>query len=145
MSRRVVTDAAVRLIDATASTAAKVSQQALADLVDRFDADAAESNTRNDCRNAPAQEDMMADNLDRVVTSVVTHLMQATARTAAELSEQLLAHLVKQFDADAGFLASMRTDEIRVTHYSRHHPGLMEGSLRECYRQCVAQCARRAP
>jgi diguanylate cyclase (GGDEF)-like protein len=47
---------------------------------------------------------MMAGNLDRVVTSVATQLMLATPCTADEVSEQVLAQLVEQFDVDAGFL-----------------------------------------
>ncbi len=46
----------------------------------------------------------MAGTLDRVVTSVATQLMLATACTADEVSEQVLAQLVEQFDVDAGFL-----------------------------------------
>jgi hypothetical protein len=42
--------------------------------------------------------------LDRVVSSVAAQLMDATASTAAEVSQQVLADLVEQFDADAGFL-----------------------------------------
>ena len=44
----------------------------------------------------------MAGTLDRVVTSVATQLMQATARTANGVSEQLLAQLVEQCEVDAG-------------------------------------------
>lgn len=46
----------------------------------------------------------MSDSLDRVVTSVATQLMLATPRTAQAVIERVLAHLVEQFDADAGFL-----------------------------------------
>lgn len=46
----------------------------------------------------------MPGSLDRVVTSVATQLMQATARTADRVSERVLAQLVEQFDVDAGFL-----------------------------------------
>ena len=46
----------------------------------------------------------MAGTLDRVVTSVATQLMLATACTADEVSEQVLAQLVEQFDVDTGFL-----------------------------------------
>ena len=42
--------------------------------------------------------------LDLLVSSVVTQLMDATASTAAEVSQQVLANLVEQFDADVGFL-----------------------------------------
>ena len=55
-------------------------------------------------RNAPVHEDMMTGTLDRVVTSVATQLMQATAATAYEVSERVLAQLVEQFDVDFGFL-----------------------------------------
>jgi diguanylate cyclase len=47
---------------------------------------------------------MMAGTLDRVVTSVATQLMLATAYTADEVSARVLAQLVAQFDVDAGFL-----------------------------------------
>ena len=46
----------------------------------------------------------MPRRLDRVVSSVAAHLMDATASTAAEVSQQVLADLVEQFGADAGFL-----------------------------------------
>jgi PAS domain S-box-containing protein len=46
----------------------------------------------------------MAATLDRIVTSVATQLMRATAHTAKEVSELVLAQLVEQFDVDAGFL-----------------------------------------
>jgi diguanylate cyclase len=46
----------------------------------------------------------MPRSLDRVVSSVAAQLMDATASTAAEVSQQVLAHLVAQFDVDAGFL-----------------------------------------
>jgi diguanylate cyclase len=42
--------------------------------------------------------------LDRVVSSVAAQLMDATASDAAEVSQQVLANLVEQFDADAAFL-----------------------------------------
>jgi diguanylate cyclase (GGDEF)-like protein len=42
--------------------------------------------------------------LDLVVTSVATQLMEATGSTATQVSEQVLAQLVEQFDLDAGFL-----------------------------------------
>jgi hypothetical protein len=42
--------------------------------------------------------------LDRVVSSVAPQLMDANASTAAEVSQQVLANLVEQFDADVGFL-----------------------------------------
>jgi hypothetical protein len=41
----------------------------------------------------------MAGTLDRVVTSVATQLMLATARTADAVSERVLAHLVEQYPA----------------------------------------------
>lgn len=46
----------------------------------------------------------MTGTLDRVVTSVATQLMQATAGTANGASERVLAQLVEQFDVDFGFL-----------------------------------------
>ncbi len=46
----------------------------------------------------------MSHRLDRVVSSVAAHLMDASASTAAEVSQQVLADLVAQLDADAGFL-----------------------------------------
>jgi diguanylate cyclase (GGDEF)-like protein len=42
--------------------------------------------------------------LDLVVTSVATRLMEATASTATQVSEKVLAQLVEQFDVDASFL-----------------------------------------
>jgi diguanylate cyclase len=42
--------------------------------------------------------------LDLVVTSVATQLMEATGSTATQVSEQVLAQLVEQFDLDASFL-----------------------------------------
>jgi len=42
--------------------------------------------------------------LDLVVTSVATQLMEATASTATQVSEKVLAQLVEQFDVDASFL-----------------------------------------
>ncbi|SPM41131.1 Predicted signal transduction protein containing a membrane domain, an EAL and a GGDEF domain, partial [Mycobacterium numidiamassiliense] len=42
--------------------------------------------------------------LDLVVTSVATQLMEATAATATQVSEKVLAELVEQFDVDASFL-----------------------------------------
>jgi hypothetical protein len=42
---------------------------------------------------------MMAGTLDRVVISVATQLMLATARTADAVSERVLAHLVEQCPA----------------------------------------------
>jgi diguanylate cyclase len=42
--------------------------------------------------------------LDRVVGSVAAQLMDATASTAAEVSQQVLANLVEQFDVNAAFL-----------------------------------------
>ncbi|MBO0865870.1 MAG: diguanylate cyclase, partial [Mycobacterium sp.] len=46
----------------------------------------------------------MPRRLDRVVGSVATQLMDASASTAAEVSQKVLANLVEQFGADAGFL-----------------------------------------
>ncbi len=46
----------------------------------------------------------MLRRLDRVVSSVAAQLMDATASTATEVSQQVLANLVEQFDADAAFL-----------------------------------------
>lgn len=51
----------------------------------------------------------MPRSLNLVVTSVATALMEATASTAAAVSERVLAQLVEQFDVDASFL--------------RHHDG----------------------
>jgi diguanylate cyclase len=42
--------------------------------------------------------------LDLVVTSVATRLMEATASTATQVIEKVLAQLVEQFDVDASFL-----------------------------------------
>jgi hypothetical protein len=52
----------------------------------------------------PVEEDIMPGTQDRVVTSVATQLMKATARTADRVSERVLAQLAEQFDVDAGFL-----------------------------------------
>ena len=46
----------------------------------------------------------MPRSLDLVVTSVATQLMEATASTATQVSEKVLAQLVEQFDVDASFL-----------------------------------------
>ncbi|OMC45386.1 hypothetical protein A5745_15105 [Mycobacterium sp. IS-2888] len=46
----------------------------------------------------------MPRSLDLVVTSVATQLMQATSSTATQISEQILAQLVEQFDMDSSFL-----------------------------------------
>jgi hypothetical protein len=46
---------------------------------------------------------MMPGTLDRVVTSVATRLMQATARTADGVSERVLAQHVEQCEVDAGW------------------------------------------
>ncbi|CDO90577.1 hypothetical protein AWC29_24775 [Mycobacterium triplex] len=46
----------------------------------------------------------MPRSLDLVVTSVATALMEATASTATEVSQKVLARLVEQFGLDAGFL-----------------------------------------
>jgi hypothetical protein len=45
-----------------------------------------------------------ARRLDFVVNSVAARLMGATASTAAAVSQQVLAHLVEQFDAGAAVL-----------------------------------------
>jgi hypothetical protein len=47
----------------------------------------------------------MPRRLDHVVSSVAAHLMDATASTATEVSQQVLANLVEQFEADASFLS----------------------------------------
>ncbi len=46
----------------------------------------------------------MPRTLDFVVSSVAAKLMDANASTAAEVSQQVLAYLVEQFDVDAAFL-----------------------------------------
>ena len=46
----------------------------------------------------------MPRRLDRVVSSVAAQLMDATASTATEVRQQVLANLVEQFDVDAAFL-----------------------------------------
>ncbi|MGA9677636.1 MAG: EAL domain-containing protein [Mycobacterium sp.] len=46
----------------------------------------------------------MPRSLDLVVTSVATRLMEATASSATQVSEKVLAQLVEQFDVDASFL-----------------------------------------
>ena len=46
----------------------------------------------------------MPHKLDFVANSVAAQLMDATASTAAEVSQQVLAKLVEQFDVDVGFL-----------------------------------------
>ena len=46
----------------------------------------------------------MPRSLDLVVTSVATQLMEATASTATQVSEKVLAQLVEQFDVNASFL-----------------------------------------
>ena len=46
----------------------------------------------------------MPRSLDLVVTSVATRLMEATASTATQVSEKVLAQLVEQFDLDGSFL-----------------------------------------
>lgn len=46
----------------------------------------------------------MPRSLDLVVTSVATQLMEATASTATQVSQRVLAQLVEQFDVDASFL-----------------------------------------
>jgi diguanylate cyclase len=52
----------------------------------------------------PTSEDTVSRSLDLVVSSVAAQLVDATASTAAEMSQQVLANLVEQFDADVGFL-----------------------------------------
>ncbi|WP_313862904.1 EAL domain-containing protein [Mycobacterium sp.] len=47
---------------------------------------------------------MPRSSLDLVVTSVAGQLMEATASTATEVSQKVLAQLVEQFDVDASFL-----------------------------------------
>src|SRR5580693_3321610 len=51
----------------------------------------------------PTSEDTVPRRLDLVVSSVAAQLMDATASTAAEMSQQVLANLVEQFDADPVF------------------------------------------
>ena len=46
----------------------------------------------------------MPRSLDLVVTSVAARLMEATASTATQVSQKVLAQLVEQFDVDASFL-----------------------------------------
>lgn len=46
----------------------------------------------------------MPRSLELVVTSVAVKLMEATASSAAKVSEQILAQLVEQFEVDASFL-----------------------------------------
>ena len=46
----------------------------------------------------------MPRSLDLVVTSVATQLMEATASTATQVSQTVLAQLVEHFDVDASFL-----------------------------------------
>jgi hypothetical protein len=60
---------------------------------------------------------MRAGTIDRVVTSVATQLMKATACTADRVTERVPAQLAEQFDADAGFLR----------HNHHQHPGLKIG------------------
>ncbi|MGB8387533.1 putative bifunctional diguanylate cyclase/phosphodiesterase [Mycobacterium sp.] len=57
----------------------------------------------------------MPRSLDVVLTSVATQLMEATASTATQVSEKVLAQLVGQFDVDASFL--------------RHHDDEMQASV----------------
>jgi diguanylate cyclase len=52
----------------------------------------------------PTSEDTVPRRLDLVVSSVAAQLMDASASTAAEMSQQVLANLVEQFGADVGFL-----------------------------------------
>jgi diguanylate cyclase len=56
-------------------------------------------------------EETVSSNLD-LVTAVATQLMEATALTAARVSEQVLAKLVEQLDVDVCFLR-------RNDHYAR--------------------------
>ena len=46
----------------------------------------------------------MPRSLDLIVTSVATQLMEATGATATQVSENVIAQLVEQFELDAGFL-----------------------------------------
>jgi diguanylate cyclase (GGDEF)-like protein len=52
----------------------------------------------------PTPEDSMPRSLDLVLTSVAAQLMEATAATATQVSQQVLEQLVEQFDVDASFL-----------------------------------------
>ena len=49
-------------------------------------------------------EEPVPRSLDLVLTSVATQLMEATASSATQVSETVLAQLVEQFDVDASFL-----------------------------------------
>jgi diguanylate cyclase (GGDEF)-like protein len=51
-----------------------------------------------------SEEPVPRSSLDLVVTSVAGQLMEATASTATEVSQKVLAQLVEQFDVDASFL-----------------------------------------
>jgi diguanylate cyclase (GGDEF)-like protein len=51
-----------------------------------------------------SEEPVPRSSLDLVVTSVAAQLMEATASTATEVSQKVLAQLVEQFDVDASFL-----------------------------------------
>jgi diguanylate cyclase (GGDEF)-like protein len=57
-----------------------------------------------------SEEPVPRSSLDLVVTSVAAQLMEATASTATEVSQKVLAQLVEQFDVDASFL--QHRDEI---------------------------------
>jgi diguanylate cyclase len=46
----------------------------------------------------------VARRLDFIVNSVAAQLMDADASTATEVSQQVLAYLVEQFDVEAAFL-----------------------------------------
>jgi hypothetical protein len=61
---------------------------------------------------------MIAGTLNRVVSSVAAQLMDANASTATEVSRQVLAYLVEQFDVDAAFLRH-NDHNIRALEVSR--------------------------
>ncbi len=50
------------------------------------------------------REEPLARSLDLVLTSVATQLMEATGSTATQVSQEVLAQLIEQFDVDASFL-----------------------------------------
>src|ERR1700754_2327964 len=51
-----------------------------------------------------SEEPVPRSRLDSVVTSVAAQLMEATASTATQVSQKVLAQLVEQFGLDASFL-----------------------------------------
>ena len=61
--------------------------------------------TRRSAPRAPGPDrrNIVSSSLD-LVTTVATQLMEATALTAAQVSEQVLAKLVAQLDVDVCFL-----------------------------------------